>query len=157
MIRIEIPGRGHLEIKSLVLDLNGTIALDGGLLSGVPERIRALSRGLDICVITADTFGKAGALFEGLPVKLIKISAGKDEALQKRRVVASLGATSTVAIGNGANDVLMLEAAAIGIAVLGPEGTSTAALTRADILLPGAKEALDLLSHPKRLLATLRR
>lgn len=157
MVRIEVPGRGNLELKSLVLDLNGTMALDGKLISGVAERIRTLSRDLDIYVITADTFGTAGGLFEGLPVKLLKISLGKDEALQKRRLIASLGAASTVAIGNGMNDVLMLEAASVGIAVMGPEGLSTVAVARADILLSGINEALDLLSQPKRLVATLRR
>ncbi len=90
-------------------------------------------------------------------MKVLKICAGKDEALQKRRLIASLGAASTVAIGNGKNDVLMLEAAAVGIAVMGPEGLSTEALAKADVLFSRIDEAFDLLGHPRRLVATLRR
>lgn len=42
MQAIDIPGRGLLEPHHLVLDLNGTIALDGQLLPGVAERVAAL-------------------------------------------------------------------------------------------------------------------
>jgi len=35
MIVLEIPGRPKLTLEHLVLDVNGTIALDGQLVSGV--------------------------------------------------------------------------------------------------------------------------
>jgi soluble P-type ATPase len=61
-----------------------------------------------------------------------------------------------VCIGNGHNDRLMLQAAALGIAVLQTEGAAMAAVIAADILAPGIADALDLLLHPLRLAATLR-
>ncbi|HZY44758.1 MAG TPA: HAD hydrolase family protein, partial [Anaerolineae bacterium] len=64
---------------------------------------------------------------------------------------------NTVAIGNGANDVEMLKAAAIGIAVLGREGTASEAIAAADIVTLNVIDAIDLLLNPKRLVATLRR
>ena len=44
MIKIEIPGRETIEIEHVVLDYNGTIALDGQLIAGAAERIRELSK-----------------------------------------------------------------------------------------------------------------
>ncbi|GAI98581.1 unnamed protein product [marine sediment metagenome] len=48
MIDIAIPGTGELKIKQLVLDLNGTIAMDGEIIDGVAEKLDQLSRLLDI-------------------------------------------------------------------------------------------------------------
>ena len=61
-----------------------------------------------------------------------------------------------MAIGNGTNDVLMLEHCSLGIVVLGPEGTSGAALRAADVICRSIEEALDLLLSPQALVATLR-
>ncbi|MFA4886376.1 MAG: ATPase P, partial [Desulfotomaculaceae bacterium] len=59
MLNIEIPGKEKLTIKNIVLDFNGTIALDGVLLPGVQEKLNALAVGLNIYILTADTFGTA--------------------------------------------------------------------------------------------------
>ena len=53
MMEFDIPGFRRLQIRHLVLDYNGTIAVDGILLEGVGERIRALAEHLAIHVITA--------------------------------------------------------------------------------------------------------
>jgi hypothetical protein len=68
--------------------------------------------------------------------------------------VQSLGTEWTVCIGNGRNDHLMLEAAALRIAVLQQEGTAAEALT-ADVMVPDILAALNLLLQPRRLIATL--
>ena len=51
----------------------------------------------------------------------------------------------------------MIEHAALGIAVIGPEGSAVTSLLRADIAVSDIRAALELLVHPKRLIATLRR
>jgi len=155
VIRLDTPGREILELEHLVLDLNGTIALDGKVLAGVPERLTALSESLAVFMVTADTQGQAAAIAGQLKVRLVLVSPG-DEANQKRALVERLGAKRAVAIGNGANDAAMLQAAALGIAVLGPEGLAGEALRAADVVA-GIHGALDLLLHPRRLVATLRR
>jgi soluble P-type ATPase len=71
--------------------------------------------------------------------------------------VEQLGTEQVVAIGNGANDAQMLSAAALGIAILGREGLASEALQAADLVVGGIEDALDLLLHPPRLIATLRR
>ena len=44
MLEIDIPGWGRLELASLVMDYNGTLARDGVLLEGVRERLQAFCK-----------------------------------------------------------------------------------------------------------------
>ena len=155
VIHLDIPGRGILELEDLVLDLNGTIALDGEVLAGVPELLAALSESLTVHLVTADTQGRAVGIAGQLGVRLVLVTPG-DEADQKRALVKRLGAERVVAIGNGANDAGMLQAVALGIAVLGPEGLAVEALQAADVVA-SIHNAFSLLLHPRRLVATLRR
>jgi soluble P-type ATPase len=50
----------------------------------------------------------------------------------------------------------MLEAAALGIAVVHIEGMATEAALASDLLVTSIHDALDLLLAPKRLISTLR-
>ena len=128
MIVLEIPGRPKVTLEHLVLDVNGTIALDEQLVSGVTERVHDLRKMFEIHLLTADTHGRQRHIDQALDVTGFRLTPGKDEAKQKARYVNDLGANLVVAIGNGANDALMLEPAAIGIVVLRSEGTSADAL-----------------------------
>ncbi|MBN1639967.1 MAG: HAD family hydrolase [Anaerolineae bacterium] len=156
MLELEIPGRGSIRLSSLVLDLNGTIAIDGELIAGVPERVRQLQeRGMRCYLATADTRGRAAVTAEALHLDLHRLQPGQEGA-QKAALVERLGAERVVAIGAGANDAGMLAAAEIGIAVIQDEGAAIAALLAADVIVPGICAALDLLIEPRRLAATLR-
>jgi P-type E1-E2 ATPase len=156
MLTVEILGHGRLALENLVLDLNGTLALDGEILPGVAERLAALSSHLQIHLLTADTRGRGAATAAALGINLYRLTPG-DEAAQKRAFVESLGAERVAAVGNGANDAEMLAVASLGVAVLGPEGLARAAWQSADLILPDIGAAFDLLLHPQRLIATLRR
>uniref|UniRef100_A0A7C1IZ92 ATPase P n=1 Tax=Ammonifex degensii TaxID=42838 RepID=A0A7C1IZ92_9THEO len=156
MLSIDIPGRGMLELKNVVLDFNGTFACDGIVFPGVVERLNALAKSLTVHIFTADTFGtakKACAAIQGKITVLSQPVVGPE----KERYVEGLGPANTVAVGNGANDLLMLRRAALGILVLGPEGAAVEALLAADVVVKEINDALDLLLKPKRLVATLRR
>lgn len=155
MLELDIPGFDQLRLEHLVLDYNGTIAMDGHLLLGIREELRKLAEDFSIHVVTADTHHRAAAQLEGLPVSLTILGC-EAQAESKLEYVRNLGAQSVVAIGNGRNDRLMLEAASLGIAVIQREGAAIAALTSADLVVPSILEAIDLLRHPKRLVATLR-
>lgn len=157
MLRLEIPGLRTLHLHHLVLDVNGTLALDGELLPGVPERLHRLREQLTLHLITADTHGRQDQIDQALGLTGVRLAAGQPEAEQKAAFVGALGAEGVVAIGNGANDALMFRKAALAIAVLGPEGLAAVALREADVLAPDILTALDLLLHPRRLIATLRR
>jgi soluble P-type ATPase len=155
MIGIDIPGWGNIEIENIVLDLNGTIATDGKIPSEVKEKINSLSKKIKLYILTADTQGTASVEISDMEVELVKVSE-KDSAEVKLRVLESLDPTSTVAIGNGNNDHLILKEAALGIAVLGDEGISVSTMKNADIVVKNISDALDLFLKPKRLIATLR-
>jgi soluble P-type ATPase len=155
VLQMNIPGLCDLELEHLVLDYNGTLALDGVLLGGIKEQLPILSQILMIHVLTADTFGNAKQQLEGLPVTLAVIEKSQ-EMLQKRAYIDALGAGTVVAFGNGSNDEEMLRTAALGICILGAEGCSSKALAAADVLVRDMWEGLQLLIKPKRLTATLR-
>ena len=156
MLAIDVPGQGALELEHLVLDLYGTIALDGLLVPGVAEALALLSEELHIVVVTADTYGSAAGLGTSLGAELRLIERGR-EAESKLDLVDELGADSVVAIGNGANDELMLRDAAIGIVVVGGECAAASALRASDIVCTSIVSARGLLLEPRRLIATLRR
>ncbi|MCB9423001.1 MAG: ATPase P [Ardenticatenaceae bacterium] len=155
MIEIDIPDFGELRLEHLVLDYNGTLAVDGRILFGVRERLERLASQLTIHVITADTFGKAADYLAGIPCRLDILPPGRqDEA--KRDFVCKLGVANCVCVGNGRNDRLMLQEAALGIAVLQDEGAAAATLMAADAVAADIQSALELLIRPLRLIATLR-
>ena len=156
MVEIEIPGFTKFHFAHLVLDVNGTIAKDGQLLDGVAELLAQLQPKLAIHLITADTHGNQEIIDRTLSLKAVRIPA-QDQAKAKLNYIEGLGADKVVAIGNGANDAAMLENAALGIFVIGPEGSAVEALLKADVVVRNICAALELLVHSKRLIATLRR
>ncbi len=156
MIEFEVPGRGTFRLAHLVLDVNGTVAVDGVLVVGVAERLRRLQERIAVHWVTADTHGRQAALDEEVGIRAVRIEPGREQA-QKADLVRRLGAETVCYIGNGANDAAALSEAKLGIAVLGAEGVALETLMAADLLAPSICDALDLLLHLARLVATLRR
>jgi soluble P-type ATPase len=152
VLQIAIPGRDVLTLRYLVLDLNGTLAVDGQVVAGVAERLDALRAHLQPHVLTAGTHGHMEECAMVLGVQPRAIGTGTE----KQDHVRTLGPDQVVAMGNGANDVLMLQEAALAIAVLGPEGLCAGALAASDVVVADPCAGLDLLLHPARLVATLR-
>ena len=151
MLSIDIPGRGPLSIRHVIFDMNGTLALDGQLLPQIWPRFAEVRDRYHCLVVTGDTFGTAGSVQAALGCELQRVSRGED----KEMVVRGLDG-GVAAVGNGRNDALMFRAAALAIAVLGPEGLSHHALANADIIVPDIGAALGLLLAEQRLIATLR-
>jgi soluble P-type ATPase len=156
MIEISIPGRGALQIEHLVTDVNGTLAVDGQLISGLEGRIESLRDRITIHLLTADTHGRQSLIDEQLALKAVRIQNG-DEAAQKAEYVRSLGSSAVVAIGQGANDSAMLKESALGICVMSQEGAAVETLLAADLVVPDIFAALDLLEKPLRITASLRK
>lgn len=155
MIEIDVPGYKKYQLEHLVLDYNGTLACDGYLVRGVKECLEKLAVDLEIHVITADTFGKAGLKLQGIPCRLTVLPMGNQDT-GKLDFVKHLGPESAVCIGNGRNDRLMLKEAALGIAVVLEEGAAAETIRSADVICASIISALELLMNPLRLIATLR-
>ncbi|MEG1683490.1 MAG: ATPase P [Oscillospiraceae bacterium] len=155
MLTIQIPGRETpLTLAHVVLDYNGTLAKDGLLLPGVAERLTALARSVTVTVLTADTYGTAASQCSALPVTLATFP--QDGAAQCKADIARSLVGGVAALGNGYNDILLLDAATLSIAVLEQEGLCGALLAHAEILVRSPCDGLDLLLQPNRLRATLR-
>jgi soluble P-type ATPase len=156
MIELDIPGRGILRINYIVFDVNGTLAVDGNLISGIDKMIFRLQKLVKIYLITANTHGKQKFIDNELGINATILKKG-DEINQKKEFVENLSAASVISIGQGKNDSGMLKSAAIGICVLSPEGTAVETLLSADIVVSDITTALELIENPSRLVATLRK
>ena len=156
---VDIPGWRSLRLEFLLLDVNGTLTRDGELLPGLDAGLKAVIQAglLNVQLISADTFGRLDNIAAQLRVQAKRLEPGRLETAQKADVVRQLGAERVVTIGNGANDADMLREAALGIAVVGPEGLSGGALSAADVVVASINDALGLLTNSRRLIATLRR
>lgn len=157
MIELNIPGRGVIQLDHLVTDVNGTLALDGRLNEGVAKALLRLSDRLEIHMLTADTHGQQDAIDRRLGLQATRIQMKEDEVEAKRVYVQRLGGARVAALGQGANDAGMLAEAAIGVAVLSPEGLAQVSLRAADLLVSDVHSALALFENPLRLVASLRR
>ncbi len=156
MIELNIPGKGTLQLKYLISDVNGTLAVDGQLIEGVAREIRGLRDRLDVHLLTADTHGRQEQIDFALNLQAVRIQPG-NEATQKADYVRRLGAEHVVAIGQGANDSEMLKAAALGICILSLEGLAVETMMAADLVMPDIRSALDLFNRPLRIVASLRK
>jgi soluble P-type ATPase len=155
MIEVAIPGYRTLQLEHLVLDYNGTLAVDGEPMPGVTDALKGLAESLEVHVLTADTFGKVRSRLKGVSCRLSVLPV-ENQDMGKRDYVKALGAERTVCMGNGRNDRLMLKEAALGVAVILNEGVAVETLNSADVVCTSILSALELLTNPLRLTATLR-
>jgi P-type E1-E2 ATPase len=155
MIRFNIPGVGDYYLEHLVMDVNGTLAVDGQLMEGVAERIASLRSQLTIHLLTADTHGGQAVIDQRLGLTAARIRLG-GEASQKAEYIRKLGSEKVAAIGQGANDAEMLAAAQLGICVMSMEGVARETLLACDLIAPDILTALELFEKPKRIVASLR-
>lgn len=156
MIRIEIPGKGIFEIENVVFDFNGTLAKDGRIHNKVKDRLNLLGKKARVFVLTADTRGDVQERVKRLRVEVIRLQ-GDAEAERKLSFLREIGPDRTIAVGNGYNDHLMVKEAALGIAVIGPEGAAKETVMNADVVVTDVLDAIDLILKPLRHKATLRR
>jgi soluble P-type ATPase len=155
MIELNIPGFGQRLLHHLVLDFNGTLALDGRIQPGVFSRLSQIKALLKIHILTADTHGTVHTTFSQTDYTVHVLSGG-DECQAKADYVQELGPMSCACLGNGNNDAAMLMNAGLSMAVLQAEGVAMSAWSAAHLVVPGIEAALNLLLHPARLKATLR-
>ncbi|WP_048152424.1 HAD family hydrolase [Palaeococcus ferrophilus] len=148
---MEIPNYGVLEAKTVVFDLNGTLGESGKMGEEVRHLMERLTDRYTVVVLSADTFGTLEEELKGLPVKVERVSSG-EEKLEK-----ALEYAPYIGVGNGNNDVPMLENAELAFCVIGKEGATVDALLASDIVVTDVRDAIAMLLDEKKLIATLRR
>jgi len=155
MIKLDIPGRGVFEFENIVLDLNGTLSVDGKIHSKAKDKINLLTKKPKVYVLTADTRGEANQILGKLNVEIALLS-DDNTSQEKAKFIRATGPSRSVAIGNGYNDHLMLKEAALGLCIIGKEGTSSETVKQSDVVFRNVVDALDFLLRPSRSKATLR-
>ena len=156
MLKLSIPGfKNGITIHHLVLDFNGTLAIDGKLIKGLKKTLNNLSKKVNIHILTGDSHGTAKQELKGIPCK-IHLLPKENQAKEKEKQVLKLDPSTVISIGNGRNDKLLLKASIIGIIVIQKEGASAETLMAADVVCYDIFSALELLTYPLRLSATLR-
>ena len=152
---LKIPGREKIEIKNVMFDYNGTIAIDGQLIEGVAELINEFAGDINFHVITADTYGSVKKELTNINCKVVKISKEKQDS-GKLDYLLKLGKERTLCVGNGKNDKLMLKESVIGIALIQDEGVCVESLLAADIACKSIIDVFAYFKIPNRIKATLR-
>jgi len=156
MITILRSGQEPLEIDFILLDFEGTLASDRRVHPKAKDRINLLSKRTKIYILTKEEKILMEEVLKKVKAEIIYLMEG-EASQQKLDLLRQLGASRTVAIGNGVDDVPMIEEAGLGISVMGKEGTFSEAMKKADIVFMNILDALDFLLKPLRQKATLNR
>jgi len=148
---MEIPNYGDIEFGAVLFDLNGTLGIGGRIPDDVKELLKKLADRYTVVVLSADTFGTLEEELKEIPVRIERVSSGVEKAELAEDYAPY------AAVGNGNNDVAMLDKAELAFCVIGREGASVDALLASDIVVTDVRDAIEMLLNEKKLIATLRR
>ena len=154
MILIQRPEQNPLQIESILLDFEGTLAIDRRVHPKAKDKINLLSKRIKIYILTKGNQETVSAVLKKVKAEIIYLGGG-EVSQKKLDLLRGLGASRTVAIGNGFDDASMLEEAGLGICVISREGTSAEVVQKADVVFTDILDALDFLLKPLRHQSTL--
>jgi soluble P-type ATPase len=154
MITIQRPGQEPLEINFILLDFEGTLASDRRVHPKAKDKINLLSKRAKIYFLAKEEKERVEEVLKKVKAEILYLTEG-ESSQKKLDLLCQLGATGTVAIGNGVDDGPMIGEAGFGICVIGKEGASAEAVKNADALFMDILDALDFLLKPLRQRATL--
>ncbi len=154
MITIQRPGQEPLEIDFILIDFEGTLASDCRVHPKAKDKINLLSKRAKIYILTKEEKERLEEVLKKVKAEIIYLTEG-ESSQKKLDLLRQLGATGTVAIGNGVDDGPMIEEAGLGVCVIGKEGVSAEAVKNADVVFTDILDALDFLLKPLRQKATL--
>jgi soluble P-type ATPase len=156
MISIQRPGMESLDIHFVLIDFEGTLAMDGRVHPKAKDKVNLLSKRVTITILTKSNREKVEETLRKMRAEILYVTEG-DSSQQKLNALQRLGAHQTVVIGNGLDDVRILEQAGLGMCVIGKEGASAEAMAKADLVVTHVLDALDFLLKPLRQRAILGR
>ena len=156
MILLLRPGQAPLEIDSILINFDGTLATDRRVHPKTKDKLNLLARRTKIFVLTTQEEGWCEEVLRKVRAEIIHLREG-ESGQEKLTLLNRLGASRTVAIGNGWHDIPVIEQAGLGICVMGREGTSGELIRKADLVFTSIVDALDFLLKPLRQKTTLGR
>ncbi len=152
-MKIEIPKGETIEINTIVLDLNGTLAVKGVVSEQTKQLIHKLKTlNYRIVLISGDIRGNAKIISDELGIELFLGAT----SLAKAEQMKQFDKETTASIGNARIDIGTFENSKISIATMQSEGIHTGILRYVDILVPTIEDALSLFIDIKSLAGTLR-
>jgi soluble P-type ATPase len=154
MIPIQRPGQDPIEIEFILIDFEGTLALDRRVHPKAKDKINLLSKRTRIYIMVKAEKEMVEEKLKKVKAEILYTAEG-ETSKRKLQLLHQLGAAKTVAIGNGMDDAPILEEAALGICVMGKEGTSSEAFIKSDVVVSNILDALDFLLKPLHQKATL--
>jgi soluble P-type ATPase len=154
MIILQRPGRTHLEIEFILLNFEGTLATDRRIHPKAKDKLNLLSKRTNIYILTKGEQEAIQEILKKVKAEVVYFEEG-EVSQGKLDLLRQLGATKTVAIGNGVDDVPMIEEAGLGICIIDVEGASGEAIKKADVIFTNILDALDFLLKPMRHKAVL--
>jgi soluble P-type ATPase len=156
MISIQRPGMESLDIHFVLIDFEGTLAMDGRVHPKAKDKVNLLSKRVSITILTKSNREKVEETLRKMRAEILYVTEG-DSSQQKLNALQRLGAHQTAVIGNGLDDVRIMEQAGLGMCVIGKEGASAEAMAKADLVVTHVLDALDFLLKPMRQRAILGR
>lgn len=156
MILLQRPGQPNIEIECLLIDYEGSLAIDGRVHPKVKDKINLLSKRLKIYIFVKGEKEKVEERLRNVKANIVFLQEGQ-ATVAKLELLKKVGPERTVAIGNGVDDVSLLEEAIFSIGVIGKEGASGEALKKADLVVTDVINGLDFLLKPLRQKTTLGR
>jgi soluble P-type ATPase len=156
MISIQRPGMESLDIHFVLIDFEGTLAMDGRVHPKAKDKVNLLSKRATIYILTKSNREKVEEALRKMKVEILYVTEG-DSSQQKLNALQRLGPHQTAVIGNGLDDVRIMEQAGLGMCVIGKEGASAEAMAKADLVVTHVLDALDFLLKPMRQRAILGR
>lgn len=152
-MNFEIPNRETLDIRTIVLDMNGTITVRGKLIKGVAQRLKKLEKsGYRIILVTGDQRENANKLCKKLGID----HAVCKNSEEKEKEILGLGPEHCAAIGNSRIDIGTFKHAKLSILVIEGEGIHVEAIPFCDIIVKSINDALDLFIDKDSLIATMK-
>lgn len=150
----DIPGQPKLEIKTIILDLNGTLSIAGVVPEGVKDLLSKLKiKGFNLIFFTGNTRNDADDLAKDLGISWKLAKTAEDKAA----LAQELDPETCASIGNGLIDLELMKTVKLRIVTLQAEGVHVQTLMNCDIVMPNITDALDLFIDEQRLIATLRK
>ena len=126
-MKVNIPGQGELNLETIVLDLNGTLAVHRKVAEGAYERLVKLKeKGFKIILFSGDTRGNAQKTADELGIEFIQAGTDDEKVLE----IGKLNPGTCVAIGNGFIDLKKIQKAKLGIVTLQAERVHIRTLLR---------------------------
>ena len=150
----DVPNVGRIELKTIVLDLNGVLSVKGEVPPGVKSRINQLKKlKYNLVLLSGDVRGTAKKIAQMLGIKVIICQ----NAAEKKKAIKKLHPSTCAAIGNARIDIYTLKLARVSLLTLQAEGIHAETIKHADLIVPSINDALDLLMDKLSFSATMKK